>query len=55
MERPLFRTQPLGHWQALFPRARTVEHPTAGHLVQEEKGVEMVPEVRKFLEDQDVG
>ena len=50
MEGPLFRTQSLKRWQALFPEARTVEYPTAGHFVQEEKGVEMVPEVRRFLE-----
>ena len=49
MEGPLFRTQALRRWQALFPDARTVEYPTAGHFVQEEKGVEMVPEVRRLL------
>lgn len=51
MKGPLFRTQALKRWQALFPDARTVEYGTAGHFVQEEKGVEMVPEVRRFLEE----
>lgn len=55
MQGPLFRAQALRRWEALFPRARTVEYPTAGHFVQEEKGVEMVPEVRRFLEDRVVG
>ena len=51
MQGPLFRTKALRRWQALFPDARTVEYPTAGHFVQEEKGVEMVPEVQQFLEE----
>jgi haloalkane dehalogenase len=51
MEGPLFRPEALGRWQALFPDARTVEYPTAGHFVQEEKGVEMVPDVRRFLRE----
>ena len=49
MRGPLFRTQALKRWQALFPEARTVEYPTAGHFVQEEQGEEMVPEVRQLL------
>lgn len=51
MRGPMFRTGALGRWQALFPDARTVEYPTAGHFVQEESGAEMVPEVRRFLDD----
>lgn len=50
MRRPLFRKQALHRWEALFPDARTVEFPTAGHFVQEEKGTEMVRELREFLE-----
>lgn len=50
MKGPLFGTRALGRWQALFPSARTVEFPDAGHFVQEERGVEMVPEVRRFLD-----
>lgn len=55
MDGSLFRTQAFRRLQALFPEARTVEYPTAGHFVQEEKGVGMVPEVRKFLEGRVVG
>lgn len=51
MEGPLFRAQALGRRQALFPAARTVGYPTAGHFVQEEKGVEMVSEARQFFEE----
>lgn len=50
MEGPLFGTRALGRWQALFPGARTVTYPDAGHFVQEERGAEMVPEVRQFLD-----
>lgn len=50
MKGPLFGTRALGRWQALFPSARTVTYPDAGHFVQEERGVEMVPEVRRFLD-----
>lgn len=48
---PLFRMEALGRWQALFPAARTIEYPTAGHFVQEEKGVEMIPEIRQFFRE----
>lgn len=46
---PLFGVQQLRRWQALFPHARTVEFPTAGHFVQDERGVQMLPEVEQFL------
>ena len=49
MQGPLFGTRSLGRWQALFPDARTVTFPEASHFVQEERGPEMVPEVRRFL------
>lgn len=51
MEGPLFRTQALGRWEALFPDARTVEFPTAGHFVQEEQGDRTVAAVRRFLSE----
>ena len=53
MQGPLFGTRSLGRWQALFPDARTVSFPQAGHFVQEERGAEMVPEVRRFLGELD--
>lgn len=46
---PLFRTDDLRRWQALFPTARTVEFPDAGHFVHEEKGTAMLSELRRFL------
>lgn len=46
---PLFRSEDLGRWQALFPTARTVEFPDAGHFVPEEKGTAMLSELRQFL------
>lgn len=45
----MFGASALGRWQALFPEARTVAYRDAGHFVQEEKGDEMVPEIREFL------
>ena len=53
MQGPLFGTRSLGRWQALFPNARTVSFPEAGHFVQEERGAEMVTEVRRFLGELD--
>lgn len=55
MEGPIFRTQALRRWQALLPNARTVEFPTAGHFVQEERSDETISEVRRFLEERDSG
>ena len=53
MDGPLFGMRSLGRWQALFPDAETVTFPEAGHFVQEERGAEMVPEVRRFLDGLD--
>lgn len=49
MQGPLFGRSALGRWQALFPTARTAEFDDAGHFVQEEAGVEMVPEIERFM------
>lgn len=48
---PVFRSQAFGRWQALFPDARTVEFPAAGHFVQEENGDALVAETRRFLDE----
>lgn len=44
-----FGTDILRTWQGLYPAARTVTFPDAGHYVQEEKGAEFAEEVRQFL------
>lgn len=46
---PGFRVNELRRWQALFPEARSIVFEDAGHYLHEEKGSEMVPEIRAFL------
>ncbi|WP_458188636.1 alpha/beta fold hydrolase [Haladaptatus sp. NG-WS-4] len=45
-----FGVSDLRRWEALFPDARTIEVDDSGHYIQEEKGDELVPEIRAFLE-----
>lgn len=45
---PVFRTNALRRWQALFPDARTLAFPDAGHFVHEERGEELAAAMREF-------
>lgn len=51
MQGPVFRRAALGRWQALFPEARTVEYPKAGHFVQEERSEAVTAAIDEFLAD----
>lgn len=39
----------LRTWQALYPDARTITYPAAGHLLQEEVGGQLTDEIGNFL------
>jgi haloalkane dehalogenase len=47
---PVFRKEFLDQWRTRFPRATFRVYPDAGHYVLEDKGEELVREIRSFLE-----
>ena len=44
-----FKEKELARWKGLFPRARVVTYPQAGHFVPDEAGPEAVQEIGDFL------
>jgi len=46
-----FRENELKQWEKLFSKSKTVRFEDAGHMVQEEKGKEVVPIIDEFLID----
>ena len=51
MKDPAFNPAALDRWLELFPHARVVRFPEAGHFVQEEEGDAPVSQVAAFLSD----
>lgn len=49
MKDPVFGPAYLARWQSALPAAQTVMLPDAGHYVQEEAGMALVPPLRAFL------
>jgi haloalkane dehalogenase len=46
---PAFGTA-LERWTTLFPHAQTVEYPDAGHFTPDERGPELVPVIKEFID-----
>ena len=46
-----FKEKELERWKSLFPQARVVAFPQAGHFVPDEAGPEAVMEIRGFLDE----
>jgi haloalkane dehalogenase len=46
-----FKAKELARWQELFPQARVVQYPQAGHFVPDEVGDKAAVEIFKFLQE----
>jgi pimeloyl-ACP methyl ester carboxylesterase len=50
-----FRKKELATWMKSFPEARVVRYEDTGHLVSEERPVDLAVEIRNLLEGSSTG